>query len=108
MNDNRSIQREKELKKYIGEYLVHHSNRLSLITVTRVTMGSDSKHAQIYVSVLPTSYEGEVIKFLERNLSDMQSYLRSHLRMGRIPFLSVHIDEGEKNRQRIDELLREQ
>lgn len=101
-------QREEKLKELIrekaAEFISSESNRTSLITVTRVDLSSDSKRAFIYISVMPTTSENAVIDFLKRQRRELRAHLQKEIKAGRIPFLEVLIDMGEKNRQRIDEI----
>ena len=76
-----------------------------MITVTRVYMTPDSKVAKIMISVLPREKERAAYGFIRRNLGELRKYMTKNLRINPIPFLEVEIDEGEKNRQKIDELL---
>ena len=77
----------------------------SLITVTRVLLSEDGKRATIMVSVLPREKENAAYGFIKRNLGELRKHISKNLRINPIPFLDVQIDEGEKNRQKIDELL---
>ena len=107
------------MSEYRGEKIMNHIRELaalyiekeagptSLITVTRVIMTPDNKHAKIMISVLPKEKEKAAYGFIKRNLGEMRKYISKGLKVNPIPFLDVEIDEGEKNRQRIDELLKE-
>ena len=57
------------------------------------------------ISVLPREKENAAFGFIRRNLGDLRKHVKKWLKINPIPFLEVQIDEGEKNRQRIDELL---
>jgi ribosome-binding factor A len=39
-------------------------------------------------------------------LGELRKYISKNLKINPIPYLDVEIDEGEKNRQKIDELLK--
>ena len=82
------------------------NNRTSLITVTSATCSPDLKRATIFITVLPTSKEATALGFAKRQLKDLREFLKKNLPIKIIPFLDVMIDVGEKNRQKIDELLR--
>ncbi|MBU1046526.1 30S ribosome-binding factor RbfA [Patescibacteria group bacterium] len=98
---------KENIRNIIAQFLRSESNRLSLITVTRVDVSSDLKKATIFVSVLPESGEESALNFLKRRRKDARDYLRKKLSMRSIPFIDFEIDYGEKNRQRIDELSQE-
>jgi ribosome-binding factor A len=94
------------IKRLSAQFIESISNQTSLITVTDVHLSTDSKKAVVLITVLPNDKEETVIDFLKRNRPEMRDYIREHAKMGLIPFLDIKIDEGEKNRQRIDGLLK--
>ena len=96
---------QNELKKYVAEFISRESNRMSMITVMRVSISSDLKFSTIYVTVLPKDKEEGALKFLDRQRKDLREYVKKHLRLKRIPFFVIKLDEGEQNRQKIDDLL---
>ena len=57
------------------------------------------------ISVIPREKENAAYGFIKRNLGDLRKDISKILKINPIPFLDVKIDEGEKNRQKIDELL---
>jgi len=95
------------IKDLAAKFFGENSNRTSLITVTDLIPSTDGKSATIYVTVLPESHEIQALDFARRHLGDLRQYIGNEARLGVVPFLSIEIDGGEKNRQRIDELLRE-
>lgn len=97
---------KKEIMRLTSMFLASISNRTSLITVTRVTIAPDFKRATIGVSVLPEDKETQAIEFLKRRTRDLRGYIMSHLHTRIVPQIEIVLDEGEKNRQRIEKLLR--
>ena len=95
------------IKEFAAEFLAREGNRTSLITVTGAHASPDLKRATILITVLPTEKETEALGFLKRNLGELREFLKEKLPIKTIPFLSAELDLGEKNRQKIDELLRE-
>ena len=87
-------------------FLNRESNHLSLITVTRVTISKDFKNATVFFTVYPEEKEEEALHFAKRKRRDLKSYLKSHLKLRRIPFVDFEIDVGEKHRQKIDDIAR--
>ena len=71
---------QNELRKMVSLFISKESNRMSLITVTRVLVSSDLKYATIYVTVLPTDKEEGARKFLERQSKDLRDYVKKQLR----------------------------
>jgi ribosome-binding factor A len=101
--------REEKIKNNIKElaalYIEREAGPTSLITVTRVLLSPDNKKATIMITVMPKEKEKAAYGFIKRNLGDLRKNITKNLRINPIPFLDVQIDEGEKHRQKIDELL---
>jgi ribosome-binding factor A len=95
-----------QIKELTAQFLSRENNRTSLITVTHANVSPDLKRATIFITVLPTSKEIPALGFVKRNLKDIRDFLKKNMPIKIIPFLDVEIDVGEKNRQKIDELLR--
>ena len=95
-----------ELMKGVATFFEMISNRDSLVSVTDIALSDDEARATILVSVLPEKKELIALEFLKRNLTETRDYLKEHVTARHIPYLSVALDTGEKNRQKIDELLR--
>jgi ribosome-binding factor A len=95
------------IKELSAQFLGRENNKTSLITVISANVSPDLKKATLFVTVLPTSKEEMALNFIKRNLGDLRDFLKKNLPIKIIPFLDVKIDQGEKNRQKIDELLRE-
>lgn len=96
-----------QIKEIAAQFLERENNRSSLITVISVACSPDLKRATIFITVLPASKEDDALNFVKRNLGDLREFLKKNIQIKIIPFLDVKIDLGEKNRQKIDELLRE-
>jgi ribosome-binding factor A len=106
------------MSKFRGEKIANHVHELaalfiekegggtSMITVTRAELSSDNKYATIFVSVLPREKENAAYGFIKRNLGEMRKFISKKLPINPIPYLDIKIDEGEKHRQKIDELLK--
>jgi len=105
MSEFRNEKIKNNVKELAALYIEREAGPTSLITVTRVILSSDGKRATIMVSVLPREKEKAAYGFIKRNLGELRKHITKNLRINPIPFLDVEIDEGEKNRQRIDELL---
>jgi ribosome-binding factor A len=56
---------------------------------------------------LPENKEHDVIDFAKRKRAELREFLKKNMATKIIPFIDIEIDRGEKNRQKIDELLRE-
>jgi len=95
------------IKELIAEFLGKENNRTSLITVTGCSISPDFKKANIFITVLPENKEEAVLDFVKRKRGDMREYLKKNMATKAIPFLDIDIDRGERNRQKIDELLKQ-
>ena len=89
-----------------AEFLVREANTQSLITVTRVDMGPDSKSANIFITVFPEKAEAAAVAFANRHRGDFGEFFKKQRRGAYPPRVEFFIDLGEKNRQRMDELSR--
>lgn len=107
MKGSRLEKLNKEMRKAFGEFIERESNKQSLVTVTRCDTAPDLANVIVYVSVFPTDAEAPVINFLNRRKVDARTYMKSRVPIRRIPQVNFMIDLGEKNRQHIDQLLRE-
>jgi ribosome-binding factor A len=95
------------IKEIAAQFLGRENNRTSLITVSSATASPDLKRATVFITVLPDNKEEEVLEFVKRKRSELRDLLKKSLEMKTIPFIDFAIDKGEKNRQKIDELLRQ-
>ena len=95
-----------QIKELAAQFLGRENNRTSLLTVTDCTVSPDLKRATIFITVFPADKETNVLGFVKRRLKDLREFLKKSMPIKIIPFLDVAIDQGEKNRQKIDELLR--
>ncbi len=94
------------IKKLAAEFLARENNRTSLVTVTNATCSPDLKKATIFITVLPTKSEKTALEFAKRKRPELREFFKKNMEVKNIPFVDIVIDEGEKNRQKIDELLR--
>lgn len=105
-----SFHKEKEeslLQGLIAEYLNREAGSKSLITVTRCSISADSQKATAYISVIPESFEQEALDFAKRRRPAIRTHIKENSRLRRLPYIEIEIDEGEKNRQNIERLLKQ-
>lgn len=105
MSDLRNEKIKQNIKEISALFIEKEAGPTSLITLTRVELSSDGKRATLMISVMPKEKEQAAFGFIKRNLGELRDQLKKHLRINPLPFLDVKIDLGEKNRQKIDELL---
>lgn len=95
------------VKELVAEFLGREAGAQSLITVTDLQMSSDRKRALVFLSIFPDAMAQRAIEFANRKRSEIKEHIRSKSRMRMAPHLEFVLDTGEKNRQRIDEILHE-
>jgi len=95
------------VKELSAQFLGRENNKTSLITVTSCSTSPDLKRATIFITVLPDSKEHDALDFAKRKRKELREFLKKNMEIKIIPFIDIEIDKGEKNRQKIDELLRE-
>lgn len=91
-----------------AEFLSMESNRQSLITVTRATLTDSLARGIIFITVFPESQERAAFSFLSRKVTDFKKFLKSRVTSRILPHFEFKIDNGEKNREHIDSISREQ
>lgn len=107
MTDHKLAKLRSAIMELAGKFIEAESNRTSLITVTDCKVSEKMKNATVFVTVFPEDKEKGALEFLRRKGRDFQKYLREKTRMRMAPFIIFELDMGEKNRQKIDELLQE-
>ena len=105
---NRNEKKEEQIREIVAQFIERESNKTALITVTRVVLDEKARNATIYFSVLPVDGEASALNFLKRKRPELRDALKERLPIHPIPFLEVAIDEGEKARQTIDALLKQE
>lgn len=105
MNISKQDKLKKEYQKIFAAFIERESNKTSLITVTRCELSNDYKNLTVYFSVFPENQEDKVLAFLSRNKKEARDYLKKNISTRILPFVNFAIDEGEKNRQQIDQIL---
>ncbi len=104
--NGRRIKVTENIMHLAAEFFRLKSNRRSLITITKADLSPNFSESTIYFTVLPTEYEEEALNFAKRKRREFKLYVKKHVSMKKIPFFDFAIDEGEKHRQRIDEISR--
>ncbi|MDP3988955.1 MAG: ribosome-binding factor A [bacterium] len=86
-------------------FISYESTNQSLITLTRVAPAKDGRSLTLLIGVLPETQEAPALSFLNRHKHDLFEYIKRTTSLDFIPKIEFAIDSGEKNRQRIDELV---
>src|SRR5512140_249471 len=95
------------ISKFAAEYFALESNRDSLMTVTGADIMDKGKRAIIFFTTLPKEKEADALEFAKRRRKDFRQFVIDKKSFGFTPRMDFCIDQGERNRQRIDELLNE-
>lgn len=103
---HRDQRKEKILIEAAAKFISEEASRESLITVTRVLPSKDFETMDIFVTVLPEGFEVKAMSYLKRHRSSFKEFVRKTTVLRNIPFFEFKIDDGEKHRQRIDEISR--
>jgi ribosome-binding factor A len=105
--DTSSIPRLQQLQQLASDFVASQSNRTSLITVTRAEFSNSNSVVTFYVSIFPEDKEGPAVGFLMRKRGECKEYIKKHSSMKYVPHVEFVLDDGEKSRRRVDELLSE-
>jgi ribosome-binding factor A len=106
MNNQKDHKVQEIIRALAADFFSRESNRQSLITVTAVDITNRGSKAIIFITVLPENMEQTALEFAQRQLSAFREYVTKHSRIMRIPFFEVKIDVGEKNRQKMEEIIK--
>lgn len=78
----------------------------ALVTVTYAEISEDIKNLKIFITVYPEKSESRALKELNKNISEWQKFLAKEFKAKFLPRSEFLIDEGEKNRQKVEEILK--
>jgi ribosome-binding factor A len=95
------------LHRLASKFAHEETSKASLLTITRVEVSPTGKEAKIFFTTLPEDQENTALKFLERKNPEFKRYVRDESRIHLVPHIDWKIDYGERNRQRLDEISRE-
>ncbi len=89
-----------------SDWITRNGNRSSLITLTRADFSSDRKKLHIYYTVIPNNQERPAEQFLTRHADDIREYVKKKMKT-QPAWFRFHLDTGERNRERVSDLLAE-
>lgn len=104
------IQRVNELiRRELGQIIIREMEFpvQALATITRVETSVDLNQAKIYISVIPEEKKSETIKFLAKNIYQLQQFLNKRLKMRPTPRIYFVGEKETARAGRIEELLEE-
>lgn len=104
------LERTRSLLKRLAAQFIARNISLAgvMTTVTRVEIASNINTATIFLSIWPREKEKEMMSLLSAARKDFWAYLSRNLKMKRMPSFRFEIDEGEKARVRIEEILQKE
>jgi ribosome-binding factor A len=85
-------------------FILREATSQSLITVTRTLLSKTGDRATVLVTVFPQEAARPALSFLSRVAGDFREYLSKRARIYPLPRVEFAIDEGELNRQHLDEI----
>lgn len=101
------------LSRLIPEFIKKFSFGKAIVTVTRIEVSDDLMLVKVFISVyLPASKQGpqagekRAMALLAKKIKEIRKYIGAKVRWKFLPELVFLTDEGGKNRQRIEELLK--
>jgi ribosome-binding factor A len=96
-----------QIKDFAAAFISEEANTNPLITVMRVRISPDYRHATVFVTTIPDGKEADALIFLKRKGSELRQYIAKHSKMKILPHLDFEIDYGERHRQNIDRISSE-
>jgi len=96
---------EGRLQEIIASFLNKEAGTKSVVTVTHCKVSPDLKKVTAFLSVFPESFEAEALGFAKRKRTELRRLIANAMPMKTIPFIEIEIDAGEKNRQKIEDIL---
>lgn len=104
---NHNEKLEQAITREAAVFFERESNKSALITVTQTILTKRGNGATLFISVFPADKEKTALDFINRNLGELRSYLRSRIKSRAIPSFKVIADHGEQARDEINRLLKE-
>lgn len=75
-----------------------------LVTITRVEVSPDARHANVYLSVLGGE-QRDALAILEKNVYHIQQAVNRAVHMRPVPKIRFAIDEEERRREEVEKSL---
>lgn len=101
---------EREVQQAVAQYLIHRMKEKlpGLVTVSHIKMPADLRAAKVFVSVLGTDQEKEmVLDLLQGQARDIQAYLGEYLRMRYCPKLTFYSDKTTESVLKVERILKD-
>jgi ribosome-binding factor A len=97
------------IKQVLGRIILEEEEFGSgvLVTIMKVQTSEDSLHANVFISVYPTSKGEGVLEKLTRHVFGLQQMLNKKLEMRPVPKIRFVLDKTEAEAQELDKILEE-
>ncbi len=99
----------------VNELIHHHLGALIvrevelpagvLVTITKVTVSADLRHARVMVSILPDDKMHKALKILRKETFNLQKLLGQEIVLRAIPKLNFVFDDTNRKTADIDQLI---
>lgn len=106
MSNHRRERLISSLERLTAEFLQRQAGAQSVITLTNFDLSTDGKQATALISVFPDNKQAAALDFANRQTAELKEFIRSHLKVRVLPNFYFSLDEGEKHRQKVEELLK--
>ncbi len=110
MNEIRAARMAEELRQQIADILQNHlaDPRLTWVSVVRVEVSPDLRHAKVYISVLGSEEaQAASLRVLSRATSAVRAELARRIRLRKVPEILFRADHSIAYSLRMQSLLQE-
>ena len=90
-----------------ADFFNRQSDRTSMITVIRTELRNKGRTAVIFITVWPVESELAALSFAKRKRAGLKEFIGQTIKLKTTPHLDVELDAGEKNRETIERILRQ-
>lgn len=95
------------IRELVSEFILKKiAVKNALITTTRADISSNLRNLKIFITVYPEKEENKALKELKNHYREWQEHLANNLKIKFLPYSEFLIDKGEKNRMKIEKLLK--
>ncbi|MFA5987359.1 MAG: ribosome-binding factor A [Candidatus Paceibacterota bacterium] len=105
MSDLRNQKIRSLLERLAAQFLRETIGPGTITTVTQVKLSDSLEGASIFITVFPEKNERAVLDVIKERHHEFMEFLIKNTNIKFLPSIVFKIDRGEKNRQRIEELL---
>lgn len=95
------------IQSQAATFVQHEANTNPLITITHVSVAPDYRRATIFFTTIPDDKEKSAQVFLQRTAGTLRQQIKRNCNLKIIPHLEFALDVGERHRQHMDEIVRD-